>query len=226
MNLRELEETLHTLESRHPGLNEVMLVTLLRAGGWEEKNIEEARLLFRSTPPLASKGLPPIQEAPVFEPVADERHMLTSSSSENEQGAAQQTAVIEPVSLVERDVRTVREELPHNLPLRPFEASEHVWPFSRYRDVFYGAEVESNIPVADKSPVPVAQVELQPSTRLPVMKERPSVDLPQMASEKASQQEKVVIVKKTGDENLVIVASVMLVTILLLLGYMYSNGRL
>jgi hypothetical protein len=46
MTLHEIEETLQILRKRHAGLNEAMLVTLLRAGGWEEKQIEEAKVVF------------------------------------------------------------------------------------------------------------------------------------------------------------------------------------
>ncbi len=47
MTLAETEQTLDTLRIRHPGIDECMLVTLLRSGGWEEKQVEDAKMMFR-----------------------------------------------------------------------------------------------------------------------------------------------------------------------------------
>lgn len=48
MNLGEIEFFVKKLRMRHKGLNEKSFVTLLEAGGWENKAIREASLLFHS----------------------------------------------------------------------------------------------------------------------------------------------------------------------------------
>ena len=49
MTITEIESTLRELRARHQNLNEGTLVTLLTAGGWEDKIIKEAITLFRIT---------------------------------------------------------------------------------------------------------------------------------------------------------------------------------
>jgi hypothetical protein len=255
MNLREIEETLHTLEERHPGLNEVMLVTLLRAGGWEEKQVEEARMLFRASPPRSPQKigvaekletLPVTQEAPVFVPMADEKHLLTEHVAVPVVAPVyvhtETQSLVAPTPVV---TQNKREELPHNLPLRPFETSEHIWPFERYRDVFYGdsgvdvpppqqevhTEVKTNVYVA---PQVVVHVEEKPQETL-VEQPAPKVEevivttpthLPVFTPVQVPPKMEEVAAVHTGDEKLVVLACSMLVALLLLLGYMYSNGRL
>lgn len=112
------------------------------------------------------------------------------------------SAVLEKESLivpiVTSNPRVFDTELPGNLPLRPFESGPSVWSFSKYKDVFYG--------------------EVMP----PVSRE-----------EKHLKEKKVTEhfnVEKTPldkeDESLVFLAGTMLLVIILILGYMYSNGRL
>lgn len=233
MTLREIEETLRTLEDRHPGLNEVMLTTLLKAGGWEEKNIEEAREVFRSSSIAAKRNepepLPPLQENPVFEPEADVYHLL--ESKQEEVSAAEGETTKEKESLVEENSvqLEVRENLPHNLPLRPFETSEHIWPFSRYRDVFYGDE--SSLEVKEErreekpaDPVSAATQSLQEEAKPPIIPQPVIAPPAPVVSTPNIHVERVPLEK--DDDKLVFMASLMLVFILLILGYMYANGRL
>ncbi len=108
---------------------------------------------------------------------------------------------VEPQSLIVEElpnIPKVQGEPPHNLPVRPFESTPHVWPFSRYKDVFYG-EVMPKLSVpehveAEKQKVEHIHVEPVPLTK--------------------------------KDEKLIVLASTMLLIIILLLVYMYSNGRL
>lgn len=361
MNIRDIEETLRTLKKRHPGLNEVMLATLLDAGGWEDKDIETAKVLFHppvskasvppppkvvpseqpaplppvpDAPPVSSpmepapnlpqkeaspaplkeekkepaplknlpvteeisllmpvideahlveaphekksgdepvppkkeekepvvvKKFPRPEETPLFVPVPDQSHMVEAPhESTKEEPAPVLVVAQEPVSLLSKKEPSPprnKEDLPHNLPLRPFETSEHVWPFSRYKDIFYGEDTAPSlveapiVPQPEPSPVrPVTPlVAVPPREVFPPQKSEsvlqadvsqfmtppPPVPAPvqepiHMPVFRAPPQveRKVVIVEKTGDEKLVIMASVMLLAILLLLGYMYSNGRL
>lgn len=262
MNVRDVEDTIHTLEARHPGLNEVMLLTLLKAGGWEEKDIETAKVIFKSSPAHAvtkketptTERFPPTQEEPVFEPVIDEERRIEAPEESVPTPSAPSRAaepepvvnlVPEPVSLVsEESSLPAKEDIPHNLPLRPFETSEHIWPFSRYRDVFYGEEeaVPGAVPSSyDVHHVQNAVLRTQVTENITPSREQRGLDTFHSLVEDVQRQsangsphyaggvatgKKVVIVEKTGDEKLIIMAGIMLLAILLLLGYMYSNGRL
>lgn len=211
MTLHEIEETLRTLVARHAGLDEKQLLVLLRAGGWEEKTIQEAILVFRGGVSLGEQTLP--------QPV-DEEHRIP----EHVEPAPSVSKTVETsVSLVQHTEVAPREDLPHNLPLRPFETSEHIWPFARYRDVFYGEQrplaKEMTITRVERHKVPLSVPSQPQPTPTPqpifVVKEVP------IAHHDALPQH-----EEKGDEKLVFIASFMLVAILLLLGYMYSNGRL
>lgn len=254
MTLHEIEETLQSLQSRHEGLNEGMLVTLLRAGGWEEKNIQEAVLLFRSggvvkegQPKKETETLPSIQEEPVFPAPVDEKHLLLDHNKDDqnpEEGivaAPEFSPAPEPQSLIQNQdapVRQKKDELPHNLPIRPFETSDHVWPFSRYRDVFFG-EIEGEIKEAQAAVVPDeaekgnVKEEVQMENPIVVSPENPVNDKKEVAvlqpiivPAPVPQKELAPAPLTKTDERLVVIAAIMLVAILLLLGYMYSNGRL
>jgi hypothetical protein len=228
MTLHEIEETLRTLIARHPGLDGQQLLTLLRAGGWEEKTIEEAKTVFRSmknvkTADASEKQptLPPLVETPVFTPPPDRDHLLLAK---NKKPAPDEAKVSERESLIvpESHSSSKREELPHNLPLRPFETSEHIWPFSRYKDVFYGDLDEPTPLQAPKKEEPAQEkvfVQVETPIAPPPQKRDtlPKIAAPQPPAYQTSSR---------GDEKLVILASVMLLIILILLGYMYSNGRL
>jgi hypothetical protein len=98
----------------------------------------------------------------------------------------------------EQPVQRKDTELPDNLPLVPFESAPNVWSFSKYKDVFYG--------------------EVMPAVN---DEER---HLKQKPVEEHILVEKVPLDRK--DESLVVLAGTMLLVIIVLLGYMYSNGRL
>jgi hypothetical protein len=226
-----------------------MLVTLLRAGGWEEKQIEEARLLFRSSPAAGSRligdsvapgVLPDIAEALLLPSQTDEQHLLPDTREQQEKPETEFLSSVEKPhekqSLVEEDPAAPmrREDLPHNLPLRPFETSEHIWPFSRYRDIFYGEAEPSHSTeppreAATKSipPVPQTPIPFKTDDRIPAEEPQPApAESPVVSSAGhiIPQDDRRAV--SVGDEKLVITACVMLLTLLLLLGYMYSNGRL
>lgn len=100
-------------------------------------------------------------------------------------------------------------EPPLNLPLKPFESTQHVWPFSKYKEVFHG----------DVMP-PLSQEER-------VLVQGPTVKKDETEKEVV----KKVRVKKIGgfdgeDEGLIFLTGISLLIILFLLAYMYSNGRL
>lgn len=251
MTLHEIEETVHLLASRHKELDEVLLVTLLRAGGWEEKDIAEGKLIYRTlsrnaligSPAKTSPLIGSTQSLPELPSEVDVEHRIS------EHVVSEKAANSTPVSLVPDHKLNPgsREELPHNLPLRPFETSEHIWPFSRYKDVFFGDAPEPEVKEIQPQPKKVVQ-ESAPAIeaitpQVEVKKEEPvmipvpvkvvetkiiEVPVPQAPTVPPVQVfvRNVPTPPSKGDDKLVITAVAMLVVILLLLGYMYSNGRL
>lgn len=135
----------------------------------------------------------------------------------------------EPTSLIEEKRVTFKkrkEEIPEDLPLVPFESAPHVWSFRRYRDTFFPhdhqeEETKELFEKEDVQPVVYQQSPTVPHTLPPS---------PQKNSNPENEVEVEIDFEKTpiskGDESLVALAGVMLVAILLILGYMYSKGRL
>ena len=131
----------------------------------------------------------------------------------------------EPVSLISYDEDIhIRPELkevviPGNLPLLPFESSPHVWSFSRYKDVFHG-EV---MPTTEK------QISLNTANSSEAIQFSQEVLHSQSKPTATPSEEDEVLFEKTpltkGDESLVFLAGAMLLAIILILGYMSSNGR-
>lgn len=107
--------------------------------------------------------------------------------------------------------RVLKEsDIPSNLPLTPFESSPRVWSFSKYKDIFHGEQKTAPVEIAKQQ----EEVLVTP--------------VPHQSSESEDAEE--VSLEKTPltkqDEGLAFLASVMLLVIILILGYMYSNGRL
>jgi hypothetical protein len=124
-----------------------------------------------------------------------------------------QSLVVSPSPLKERS-KTKESEIPADLPLLPFESSPHVWSFSRYKNVFHGDDSTTLMkvePVRKEIPFYV-----EPQKPLVIVNKK--VDDEEISVEK--------IPLTRGDESLVFLAGVMLLVIMLILGYMYGNGRL
>lgn len=232
MNINEIETILETLYARHANLDEAMLVTLLTAGGWEEKNIHDAIVLFRVAYSKRDRtvrvSLVPPEENHLLPQTADIAHTLTehTGSSYDKEGDIVSVPPVEvssplgasPSSAIEKTEESLGEPLeelgklhtnvnvakkredaiPENLPLRPFESNSHIWPFSLYKDVFNG----------------------------------PAAPLPKpVFSEKKKEEQ--LVEKNAGmhslsekEDKLTLLAEIMLGIVLLILAYMYSNGRL
>lgn len=124
-----------------------------------------------------------------------------------------QSLIVNEVPLKVR-TKTKESEIPPDLPLLPFESSPHVWSFSRYKNVFH-SDVPSTImkteSINKEEPVYVAPVK------------KPFIVREKQQDEEIS-VEKIPLTKE--DESLVFLAGVMLLVIIVILGYMYSNGRL
>ncbi len=136
----------------------------------------------------------------------------------------------EVVSLVSHEEPQKRKseekvvDLPNNLPLLPFESSPHVWPFSKYKDVFHSDPiVRDSIQIITVMP----RIEEIPIKKAPLVQEQEKKDA---YNKKEDKEDREVVLKKVQltrqDESLVFLAGVMLLAIILILGYMYSNGRL
>lgn len=256
MTINEIEATLHTLEKRHLNLTEDTLLTLLKASSWEEKQIQEALAIFRVAHTLPEGHETSTERSPVLEKTnsptsspevsamvyydstgSEERkpEILTDATTirndipiiksgadlsyvqpkavEKEPGTQAQPQppkTTEPESLIIPTVTQTapakKVDPPGNLPLKPFESSDHVWPLSRYNDVFHG----------DVPPV-------LSRTEAKLVEEHKD-------DHKKEEPEKVVKLKRTGfdgeDEGLILLTGISLLIVLLLLAYMYSNGRL
>lgn len=350
MTIAEIESTLQTLLTRHPNLDEGMLVTLLTASSWEGKNIQDAVVLFKNkyqqnvmvsqkpTPKveinsssqknaIAQKTIEnngfsaipivpqvtPVTPSSIVQPLIPQnsvpiiKQTTVASSVENKVGTTQKNigtegvpesidlvyydtegkeeeilpvyyddgkelpkvtepliitqpekinpvaqittppevipvieekefpkvveqkiieqkkedtqiskvAIIEPQSLIEQKIEARSPvqpiELPENLPLKPFESAPHVWPFSKYKEVFHG----SGVPILSSKEEDLVKKEKESQVYVKNVEEKQVI--------------KKVKVKRTGfdgeDEGLIFLTGITLLIILLLLAYMYSNGR-
>lgn len=131
----------------------------------------------------------------------------------------------EPESLIIHDELLLKEsekqgEIPANLPLLPFESSPHIWSFAHYKDVFHS---DHNHTEEIKKISVMPSDEVVPTANVP-KKQLATDAVSEIYAEEDVSLEKVPMSK--GDESLVFLAGVMLLAIILILGYMYSNGRL
>ncbi len=106
-------------------------------------------------------------------------------------------------------------EIPSNLPLLPFESSPHIWSFSKYKDMFHKEEIQviTVMPQKEKESIKVSKDSSQEKLTPQINEIDEEVTL-----------NKVPLTK--GDKSLISLAGMMLFVIILILGYMYSNGRL
>lgn len=232
MTVNEVETILETLYVRHPALDEAMLITLLTAGGWEEKNIRDAVVLFRAAhrsgqrsaaqtlfvPPAENRMLPqavdiahtltehtessqdskPAIVLPADEDLSENRSPLVPSETILEESPKEPGVESANQETAVNPVEVKEDAIPENLPLRPFESNSHVWPFSMYKDVFHSASE------------PLLAPEVSEEEKGGHLSEKNSG--PRHFSRK--------------EDTLTLLAEIMLGIILLILAYMYSNGRL
>lgn len=227
MTITEIQATIDELRHRHSGLDEKLLVTLLRAGGWEEDTIKEGLVLFRMTPAVASEIFPDTSEAllpsphdmllvekneipevpkkPLLESVIHDVHDYLPAAIERKQDAPPQSVSVQPEKesfVAPKKTSIEDQDLPENLSLKPFESSPHVWSFAKYKDVFHN----------DAQPETITL----PPEKKPTVPPPPQVSVPRPASAPLDAE----------DEGLIVMAGILLVLVLLILGYMYSLGRL
>jgi hypothetical protein len=133
----------------------------------------------------------------------------------------EQSLIVQDEIPVKRDFEK-HVEIPNNLPLLPYESSPHIWSFSHYKNVFHkDIELKEEIKVITVMPKEEAHLPVQSVKKTIYVK--PNLEVIKVEEEEISSK-KVPMTK--GDESLVFLAGVMLLVIILILGYMYSNGRL
>ncbi len=161
--------------------------------------------------PLENVASPVIIPAPFVAPIAKRVESLSAKDPES---------LILRNDVPEKKPRDAVVEIPGNLPLLPFESSPHIWSFSHYKDIFHGGaplkeeiKVISVMPEEQKQPEVVFQKPIQ--EKLKIQKVTPDVEV---SIDK--------IPYNREDGSLVFLAGVMLFVIIMILGYMYSNGRL
>ncbi|MBP9782718.1 MAG: hypothetical protein KBC50_03245 [Candidatus Pacebacteria bacterium] len=246
MNLTEIKHAVEKIVALNPGITKERLTTLLVASGWEMGSIQEALVLYETITPdlpaphviaedyrisehtttLPKDDIVSLSEPEVISTIAEE--VYTAPTVEPIEVVHVEQQVTEPIqeepqsripeTLQEETPSSKKEapEIPDELPLRPFEGSPHVWSFSKYKALFSGdvaPELEVQI-----VPPPLPQV-MEPVTvhREEVVHQHVHVTVPVVFKPEPLSQK---------DKQLVITASVLLLVILLMLWYMYSQGRI
>jgi hypothetical protein len=223
MRLHEIELALKSILHINKDLNKERLQTLLEAAGWEEGDIRDAIIMWET------ESLAPVDEI-------DSDHLLSSSTVEmlpeikvekvlseptpkEELFPAREDAYIPEVtgqaekkeeaptilpapSIPEKQPRTTKEEdLPRDLPLRPYDSSYVTVPLEDYEKRF-----APHITPPEK-PAPAAT---------------PVVHIAKASFEEARMGAPL----EKEDKYIVVLAIIMFLVLMLLLGYMYSNGRI
>lgn len=216
MILQDIQRSLDELQERHPGITEEMVGVMLTAGGWEKKSIEEAQLLFRSR--SVKSAFP--HEDDIFLPPLEEKLIE----------APEVVAAAPPESLVRASgVTEVKQSsLPDNLPLRPFETSPHVWSFSKYKDVFHA---DTSTPLAPLQAKSVASRVIVPEEQKQEISYRAPEKQPELLPHEVQAYDAPeIIVAKTSltkkDEVMIAFGAALLLAAVLLILYMFNNGRL
>ncbi len=154
----------------------------------------------------------PQKVAPVQEVVSSEKQSVTNM------------AVHQEVANTVQSRKSVLHggEIPSNLPIVPFEIShDTIWTFDKYKDAFHKEEQVTSAPLgyAEVTTDMLAQTNDTVTTQVHTA-----------SPENSDHPHHVVEFEKTPitrtDESLVILASIMLLAIILILGYMYGQGRL
>lgn len=238
------EEVLHPTEETIPFVRDTLSNKDIKNGAVEELQIKTTSELLPNNKEevgiVEEKSIPDIPEAnqSIKETDFDDQNNLIDLNKteiypqqNTIQLASLPQAVIPEeeesliVPLEEKKSPQKQNHIPEDLPLVPFESSPHVWSFAKYKNVFHSGETISEEEVAsiEQTRVAIETPEIKNNQELPPIKNKP-ID----TKDKDDVEE--IIVEKTPmtreDESLVFLAGIMLLAIILILGYMYSNGRL
>lgn len=246
MNLTEIKHAVEKIVALNPGITKERLTTLLVASGWEMGSIQEALVLYETiTPDLPAPHVvaedhrisehtttlpkddivslskpeetPIVPEEVYIAPVVDVPEIV-HVEQQSAQPLQEEPQSHIPETLPE-EIPTPKKdapEIPDELPLRPFEGSPHVWSFSKYKAMFFGDDAPQPEPPVVTPPTPQVT---EPVTvhREEVVHQHVHVTVPVVFKPEPLSQK---------DKQLVITASVLLLVILLMLWYMYSQGRI
>lgn len=212
MRINEIQSTLDQLKERHPKLNEGLISTLLGAGGWDERSIKEAIALFKSNQENLSL---PHQDNISF---LELPNLLLNEKNKDEDLAKEKPKESLVASLAAnlfaKKVK-VKATLPDDLPLKPFDSSPNVWSFSRYKDIFYGSEKEEEIEEEEISPKKIVKKVKTDNQSGGVQKK---FKITEVTLEK--------VPVTTEDEGIIASIGMFLLIVILMVIYMYLNGRL
>jgi len=197
VKLQDINLALTNLTRIHEGLSEEKLNMLLSAAGWEKKDIDDAVLMWKN----GEIG------KEITERIEEEKKEEVSKSPDVNKTPANtaETVKVDPSLKKEEKIPNPEDHLPHNLPLRPYESSFVTVPFSDYRKRF-------------TSPVITESRENLPPKK--IAEEQINISKPSYEEEKISSP------LHSEDKVLVLIASSLFLVLMILLGYMYSNGRL
>jgi hypothetical protein len=225
MNLFDVKNALETIVRLNPGIKEDRLIVLLQAANWDHAHIDEAVILFRGmTPEIPAPQvdekhlLPKHEEVPqsvsfdAVIPSLDKPQVPVVSPYQVHQTAQkieQPPQQAEPIATVVPQ----EEHLPAGLPVKPFDASPNVLTFSKYKDMYHGGEI---IPVLQKG----GRTIISSSTGEELIHIPNTGFIPKRYVFDPTEP-------LTGtDVSLFFVVGMLLLIIVLLSGYMYTNGRL
>ena len=231
MTINEIQSTLDQLRKRHPDLNEGLILTLLQAGGWDENAIQEAQMLFRSE--SSKKELP--HDDQVFLPENPE--LLLSSAPEKTEELIPHNIPLESLHPIEKESLIVSEEvdntatlpklmnvIPENLPIKPFEPSPHNWAFSKYKAIFHGDTTPEPEVLPEKKSIPELKKEVPAQVETVAYPKKEAIQPIEVIVPRHIEVTKTPLTKE--DEGLIAMAALFVVIVILLILYMYSNGRL
>lgn len=231
MTINEIQSTLDQLRKRHPDLDEGLISTLLQAGGWDENAIQEAQMLFKSESQV--KDFP--HEDQTFLPENPELLLSTVHKQKEELGVDSNST--EKLHPAEKESLIVSEEvdqlptlpnvgsiIPENLPIKPFEPSPNNWAFSKYKAIFHGDTDPEPDMVPEKRVAPEPKKEIIEQPEAPAPRKSEVVQPIEVVIPKHIEITKTPLTKE--DEGLIAMAALFVVIVILLILYMYSNGRL
>ncbi|HCC06196.1 TPA: hypothetical protein DEP94_02480 [Candidatus Nomurabacteria bacterium] len=224
MTINEIQLNVDQLKERHPKLNEELMSTLLLAGGWDESSIKEAVMLFKSgqineksnlaLPHQDNVSLLELPKLSLLEEKKEDKEIIEETQKESL-----------VTSLVDNSLTNkikVKATLPDDLPLKPFEASHNIWTFSRYKDIFHGNEKEEDI----EEKVEEKKVPEKEMPKVEVAEKEEKIIIPE---QKVSKVEKLSLVKvpiTKEDERIILTIGMLLLIVVILVIYMYLNGRI
>jgi hypothetical protein len=268
MKLYDIRAALKNLVQINKELNEEKLTSLLQAAGWEEQDIKDAILLWKTnsfedapttdhnvdlilkedmhpstetldttTTIFADTEISKVDslikqgEGDINQEIIETANTETKTQAPTPEVETQKDPITNVVasedSLPPRESvfshvskMTTPEELPHNLPLRPYESSHVTVPLNEYQKRF-ASHVKSKIDTMhspDTSAAPVATY----------TNNKPTIEQPiTIVKQEVIRIEKIVEAPlETEDKYLVFIASSLFIVIIMILGYMQMSGRL